>query len=89
MDAFLQKNPGAKKLGAGATSPVASNAPINVQLPDGSMIPSSPENVGRYLNSNKGSKIADADAKRFQQWTADKQRQDEEDRENSQANLQD
>ena len=90
LNAFLRSNPGAKQLSAVPTSGNANNnAPINIQLPDSSTIQSSPENVGRYLNSNKGSKIADVDAKRFQQWSADKQRQDAEDREASQVNLQD
>jgi hypothetical protein len=89
VDVFLKNNPGAKQLGTGASQAATSGGSISIQLPDGSSIQSSPENVGRYLNSNKGAKVSDADARRFQQWSTQKQKEDEEDSAAATVNLQD
>jgi hypothetical protein len=89
VDAFMQKNPGAKKIAGGAAPTNASSTPISIQLADGSTIQTTPENAPKYLRSNKGARVADADQQRYAAWSKQQVQSDEEDRAAAAQNLQD
>lgn len=70
---ILKKYPGIKPGAPFNPTPEDSDT-VNVQLPDGNTIQSTMANVGKYLNSNKGSKVADADKSRYDTWWNDDQK---------------
>ncbi|HWY53015.1 MAG TPA: hypothetical protein VNZ03_01025 [Terriglobales bacterium] len=88
-NAFEKKNPGAKKIAGGAAPASTSPAPLSIQLSDGSTIQTAPENVPKYLRSNKGAKVADADQQRYTAWLNQQRQSDQEDRAAAAENLQD